>query len=73
MKMNINESNYLLCGRRRMDTDDTENAPDEPFQIPIEGQLDLHTFNPRDIKELLPAFFTTEAVRGALYRVQRRR
>jgi len=49
-----------------MDTDDTENAPDEPLQIPIEGQLDLHTFNPRDIKELLPAYLTACQQKGIL-------
>lgn len=28
----------------------------EPFEIPIDGILDLHTFNPRDVKELLPNY-----------------
>jgi DNA-nicking Smr family endonuclease len=28
----------------------------EPFELPIEGVLDLHTFNPRDVKELLPDY-----------------
>lgn len=26
---------------------------DDPIQIPIDGVLDLHTFKPREIKELL--------------------
>ncbi len=28
----------------------------EPIKIPINGILDLHTFNPRDVKELLPHY-----------------
>lgn len=28
----------------------------EPLELPIEGVLDLHTFNPRDVKELLPDY-----------------
>ncbi|RPI34591.1 MAG: DNA mismatch repair protein MutS [Nitrospiraceae bacterium] len=26
------------------------------IEIPIDGTLDLHTFNPRDLKELLPDY-----------------
>ena len=50
---------------------DSEN-PDEtmagadPIQIPIEGELDLHTFNPRDIKELLPAYLAACREKGIL-------
>ena len=29
---------------------------DEPVPLPIDGILDLHTFQPQDIKELLPAY-----------------
>jgi len=28
----------------------------EPIEVPINGVLDLHTFNPRDVKELLPHY-----------------
>ena len=28
----------------------------EPVEIPIEGALDLHTFKPGDVKELVPEF-----------------
>ena len=38
----------------------------EPVQIPIESELDLHTFQPRDIKELLPAYFAACREEGIL-------
>ncbi|MBW1984976.1 MAG: Smr/MutS family protein, partial [Deltaproteobacteria bacterium] len=30
----------------------------EPIELPIEDKLDLHTFNPRDIPDLLPEYLT---------------
>lgn len=30
--------------------------PDEPVHLPINGTLDLHTFNPRDLKTLIPDY-----------------
>ncbi|MCJ7773992.1 MAG: Smr/MutS family protein [Desulfobacterales bacterium] len=30
----------------------------EPIELPIEDELDLHTFNPKDIPDLLPEYFT---------------
>jgi DNA-nicking Smr family endonuclease len=29
---------------------------DEPVQMPIDGVLDLHTFKPSDVKELVPEY-----------------
>src|SRR2546430_16180320 len=49
-----------------MSADNSENIPREPIQIPIEGELDLHTFNPRDIKELLPAYLAACQEKGIL-------
>lgn len=32
-------------------------SEDEIVELPIDGVLDLHTFRPGDVKELLPAYF----------------
>ena len=37
---------------------------DEPIQLPIDGVLDLHTFNPKEIKDLLPDYLTACRARG---------
>jgi DNA-nicking Smr family endonuclease len=41
----------------------------EPIRIPIDGVLDLHTFNPREIKELVPEFLAACIERG-IYQVR---
>ncbi len=40
---------------------DDEGAP---VPIPITGELDLHTFQPEDLGELLPAYLEECAARG---------
>lgn len=35
----------------------------EPVRIPVNGELDLHTFSPKDLGELLPSYL--EACREA--------
>lgn len=37
---------------------------DAPVPLPITGELDLHTFDPRDLGELIPAYLTECAARG---------
>ncbi|HWA10391.1 MAG TPA: Smr/MutS family protein [Opitutaceae bacterium] len=41
-------------------------APAEPppVPLPIDGELDLHTFDPRDLGELLPAWLAECRQRG---------
>lgn len=39
---------------------------DDPIQLPIDGVLDLHTFNPRDIKDLIPEYLEACRQRGIL-------
>ena len=38
----------------------------EPIQIPIDGVLDLHTFQPKEIKDLVPAYLVACQERGIL-------
>lgn len=45
-------------------------AGDEPpVSLPITGELDLHTFRPADLGELIPAYLAECAARG-LYEVR---
>jgi DNA-nicking Smr family endonuclease len=39
---------------------------DTPIELPIDGILDLHTFHPRDIKELVPDYLADCRARGIL-------
>lgn len=39
---------------------------DEVVNIPIDGILDLHAFNPRDVKELIPEYLSECRRRGIL-------
>jgi len=43
--------------------DETGN---EPIQLPIDGVLDLHTFQPREVKELVPDYLAACQERGIL-------
>jgi len=38
----------------------------EPIEIPIDGILDLHTFQPREVKDLLPDYLAACRERGIL-------
>ncbi len=37
---------------------------DEPIELPINGVLDLHTFQPRDVKTLVPDYLVACQERG---------
>ena len=39
---------------------------DEPAEMPIDGVLDLHTFHPRDVKDLVPDYLAACQGRGIL-------
>ncbi len=39
---------------------------DEPIELPIDGVLDLHTFNPREVKDLVPDYLVACQERGIL-------
>ena len=39
------------------------NANETPLPLPITGELDLHTFSPRDVDELIPAYLAECAAR----------
>ena len=39
---------------------------DEPIQLPIDGVLDLHAFQPREVKSLVLAYLVECRVRGVL-------
>ena len=38
----------------------------EPVVVPIDGVLDLHTFNPREVKDLVPEYLSVCRDRGIL-------
>ncbi len=42
---------------------------DEPLELPIDGVLDLHTFQPRDVKDLVPDYLAACQLRG-IFRVR---
>lgn len=39
---------------------------DAPIELPVDGVLDLHTFQPREVKDLVPAYLAACQERGIL-------
>ncbi len=37
---------------------------DEPIELPIDGVLDLHTFNPKDVKDLVTEYLAACIKKG---------
>ena len=46
--------------------DPAEQPPDAPVVLPIEGELDLHTFRPQDVKEVVTDFLEACRAKGIL-------
>jgi DNA-nicking Smr family endonuclease len=45
---------------------DSEQHDADPIELPIDGVLDLHTFRPQQIKELVPDYLNACRQRGIL-------
>jgi DNA-nicking Smr family endonuclease len=43
-----------------------EDFRSEPIELPIDGVLDLHTFHPREVKDLVPDYLAECRERGIL-------
>ena len=55
--------NYMAAKEYRKKEEWEEMAP---VEMPIDGTLDLHTFQPRDLKTLLPDYFEACRQKGIL-------
>lgn len=49
-----------------MEPDLEEGDPLDPVELPIDGELDLHTFRPGEIGELIPDYLEACRQRGIL-------
>ena len=42
---------------------------DDPIKLPIDGVLDLHTFNPKEVKDLVPEYLK-ECRKQGIYHIR---
>jgi len=49
-----------------MTAEDFPTDGEKPFELPIDGVLDLHTFNPKEIGGLVPAYLAACQEKGIL-------
>ena len=47
-------------------TTDPPWEDEPPVELPVDGVLDLHTFHPRDVKDLVPEYLRACRERGIL-------
>lgn len=56
---------FTLFFPSRVSSDSSENSG-EPLELPIDGVLDLHTFRPRDVPDLVNDYLDACRTRGIL-------
>ncbi len=44
--------------------DPSDEFPEDPVEVPINGELDLHTFRPNEVREIVPEYIDACLERG---------
>ena len=58
-----------MSGNPPAGDDEGERPPDDPVEIPIDGELDLHLFHPRDVADVVGEYLD-ECRRQGIFRVR---